>query len=103
MKKNDNYDTSTLTDEQLAKKAQEELNMEGEMEEVGESSFCGVVDGEWRRVEKFYCDRHFWSLFCFFRLFQRTDDSANFAISLLPKRSVFRSFHNNHYYVHMNF
>ncbi len=28
------YDTSTLTDEELAKKAQEELNMEGEMEEV---------------------------------------------------------------------
>ncbi len=28
------YDTSNLTDEELAKKAQEELNMEGEMEEV---------------------------------------------------------------------
>jgi hypothetical protein len=28
------YDTSTLSDTQLAKKAQEELNMEGEMEEV---------------------------------------------------------------------
>lgn len=36
MKKEDNYDTSTLTDEQLAKKAQEELNMEGEMEEASE-------------------------------------------------------------------
>lgn len=29
-----NYDTSTLTDEELAKKAQEELNMEEDMEEV---------------------------------------------------------------------
>ena len=28
------YDTSTLTDEELAKKAQEELNMEEDMEEV---------------------------------------------------------------------
>jgi len=28
------YDASTLTDEELAMKAQEELNMEGEMEEV---------------------------------------------------------------------
>lgn len=36
MKKEENYDTSTLTDEQLAKKAQEELNMEGEMEEASE-------------------------------------------------------------------
>lgn len=31
-----NYDTSNLTDEQLAMKAQEELNMEGEMEEANE-------------------------------------------------------------------
>ena len=29
-----NYDTSTLTDEELAKKAQEELNMEEDIEEV---------------------------------------------------------------------
>ena len=29
-----NYDTSTLTDEELAKKAQEELNVEEDMEEV---------------------------------------------------------------------
>ena len=28
------YDTANLTDEELAKKAQEELNMEGDMEEV---------------------------------------------------------------------
>lgn len=28
------YDTSTLTDTELATKAQEELNMDGEMEEV---------------------------------------------------------------------
>jgi hypothetical protein len=31
-----NYDTSTLTDEELAKKAQEELNMEEDMEEANE-------------------------------------------------------------------
>lgn len=30
------YDTSTLSDEELAKKAQEELNMEGDMEEANE-------------------------------------------------------------------
>ena len=55
MKKEENYDTSTLTDEQLAKKAQEELNMEGEMEEVCESSsFCGAVEGE---VGRRCCDR----------------------------------------------
>jgi hypothetical protein len=29
-----NYDTSTLSDAELAAKAQEELNMEGEMNEV---------------------------------------------------------------------
>jgi hypothetical protein len=31
------YEASTLTDEELARKAQEELNMEGEMEEVREN------------------------------------------------------------------
>jgi hypothetical protein len=65
MKKEDNYDTSTLTDEQLAKKAQEELNMEGEMEEVCSSSFCGAVDGEVGR--KIFCDRHSMVISCFIR------------------------------------
>jgi hypothetical protein len=37
------YDTSTLTDEELAKKAQEELNMEGEMEEVSSRECCRRV------------------------------------------------------------
>lgn len=35
-----NYDTSTLTDEELAKKAQEELNMEEDMEEVSSIFKC---------------------------------------------------------------
>ena len=40
--KGNEYDTSTLSDEELARRAQEELNMEGEMEEV--RSFICATD-----------------------------------------------------------
>ncbi len=44
---NQKYDASNLTDEQLAMKAQEELNMEGEMEEVSfRQSHCHSVRSE---------------------------------------------------------
>ena len=44
------YDTSTLTDTQLAKKAQEELNMEGEMEEVRSILFLRLPSLEFLEI-----------------------------------------------------